>query len=775
MRNIQPTLKICLLAVLSAYSAQAVSAPAEQTLQNIQVSGKRLAKQNTAEHKKREDIDRELIRDNNDLVRYSPDVGISQSGTRHSKGFAMRGVEGNRVGVSIDGVSLPDSEENSLYARYGNFNNSRMSIDTELVRGIDVEKGANSFRMGSGALGGGVNYRTLDAGNLLQDDNRFGGLIRSGYASKNREWANTVGLATGNERADFMLLYSQRRGHETKSSGKGEDTIGSARGIPDPARHKYHSFLSKFNWQLTDNQRVGVAFNGQQGHNRVNELSYNLQESSWREADDINYRRNLHLYHEFAPARYLSLVKTEFDYQKTDLASVSDKGSYPRDWSKPDFPLDYSKKDLDEVYDRRMKTTFHRLSLSLDGKPFQWGGTHQLSFKTFVSKRDFKNINSDSYYLDGKVYNVKSTIQHPVQTRQWGFSLLDSIQWNSRFSNQIGVRYDHTRLNPQALNENCNACETTIPAPSSFRAWNGFVDTQWRMNDAWRLNYQITTGYRIPTASEMYFTYKHPAGNWLANPHLKAERSLNQTITLSGNGRFGKMDLSAYHTRYKNFIFEQENAPIENGRMQLYQQMVNVDKARISGLEFSGSLKLPKGFSLMGSLGYSKGRLNNGLSQLPLQPIKAVIGLDYEHPEQRWGIFSRLTYMGAKKAKDAKILHHEQKETCLAYETEEDWWTGETYTYCSKRHVEAVESKETFPYLNRSAVVLDVFGYVRPTKNLTLRAGVYNLTNRRYATWDSFRSINIRSTTGSVDKDGKGLARFYAPGRNYSVSLEYKF
>ena len=91
-------------------------------------------------------------------------------------------------------------------------------------------------------------------------------------------------------------------------------------------------------------------------------------------------------------------------------------------------------------------------------------------------------------------------------------------------------------------------------------------------DDAWRLNYQVTTGYRIPTASEMYFTYKHPAGNWLANPNLKAERSLNQTITLSGNGRFGKMDLSAYHTRYKNFIFEQENAPIENGRMQLYQQ-----------------------------------------------------------------------------------------------------------------------------------------------------------------------------------------------------------
>ncbi len=378
MINTQPHPKICLLAVLSAFSAQAVSAPGEQTqaLQNVQVRSKRLGAQTTSEHKNREAIDRELIRDNADLVRYLPDVGISQSGTRHSKGFAMRGVEGNRVGVSIDGVSLPDSEENSLYARYGNFNNSRMSIDTELVRGIDVEKGANSFSMGSGALGGGVNYRTLGASDLLQDERHVGGLLRSGYASKNREWANTLGLAVGQERADFMLLYSQRKGHETKSAGDGEDVYGDKRGIPDPARHKYHSFLSKFNWQLTDNQRIGASFHGQQGHNRVNELSYNLQESSWREADDINYRRNFNFYHEFTPARYLSLVKTEVDYQKTDLASVSDKGSYPRDWSKPDFPLDYSKKELDEVYDRRMLTTFRRLSLRLDGKPFQWGGVH---------------------------------------------------------------------------------------------------------------------------------------------------------------------------------------------------------------------------------------------------------------------------------------------------------------------------------------------------------------------------------------------------------------
>ncbi len=74
------------------------------------------------ERKSRAQIrEQELIRDSSDLVRYSVDVGISDGGC-HNKGFAMRGVEANRVGINIDGVALPDMEEISLHGRYGNFN-----------------------------------------------------------------------------------------------------------------------------------------------------------------------------------------------------------------------------------------------------------------------------------------------------------------------------------------------------------------------------------------------------------------------------------------------------------------------------------------------------------------------------------------------------------------------------------------------------------------------------------------------------------------------------
>lgn len=164
-------------------------------------------------------IQQEMIRDTRDLVRYTTDVGISDNG-RFLKGFSIRGVEGNRVGISVDGVNLPDSEENSLYSRYGNFNPSRLSIDSELVRDIDIVRGSDALNSGSGALGGSVNYHTLDAQDIVKSNNKFGALLRGGYASKNSEWVRTLGLGYVGDKVDAVLMYSQRTGHEIKSRGR---------------------------------------------------------------------------------------------------------------------------------------------------------------------------------------------------------------------------------------------------------------------------------------------------------------------------------------------------------------------------------------------------------------------------------------------------------------------------------------------------------------------------------------------------------------------------
>jgi len=766
-----------LLPVTLGLSAANV-ALADEKLNEIQVQGEVEAARQTQSavvHKNAETIQKELIRDTRDLVRYTTDVGISDNG-RFLKGFSIRGVEGNRVGISVDGVNLPDSEENSLYARYGNFNPSRLSIDSELVRGIDIVRGADALNSGSGALGGSVDYHTLDAQDIVKHNNRFGALLRGGYASKNSEWVRTVGAGYVGDKVDAIFMYSQRTGHQMKSKGEGPEFNYSKSQHPDPATHRFHSYLAKVGYQITPHHKVGVGVNGQKGNRYVDERSYTSFGSAWREADDQNKRINVNAYYLYTPeSDYLAFGKLDFDYQKTDLAAVNYKGL--RDWKT-------NEKKLGEVFDRRMKTEFKRVSVDLESVPFDWRGEHVFSFKTYVSEREFKNINHDTneYGLD-EWY----TIQRPVKTRMYGTSLKDQITWNPHFesgwrptfSANIGTRYDYAKLSPQGLNAACSkACLAEgEPAQSSFSNWSGFLGLDAQTTDTWKFGYQLSTGYRIPTATELYFSFTNAYGTWKSNPGLKSERSINHTLFVKAQNEKGMFDIHLYQTRYRNFLFEQESIIEQTQYGRTYQtpmqQMVNVDNARVNGIEVKGSLNLdtvlsvPKGFKLYGALGYSKGKLSNSTSLLSIQPVKAVLGFDYEDPNGKWGIFSRLTYLGSKKAKDAKTL--EIKKRCLEWSY--DYWYGKDI--CSKE--ELYQSVENYKYLNKSAYLVDLFGFYKIREDITLRAGVYNLFDKKYHTWDALRGVNAHSTTNNIDRNGVGLERFYAPGRNYSASIEIRF
>ena len=754
---------LCVAIALQAYAEE------ETSLDTITVNAAAEVKANQIK-KTRKVIQEELIADNYDLVRYATDVGISDNG-RRNKGFAMRGVEGNRVGISIDGVNLPDSEENSLYARYGNFNSSRLSIDPELVQGIDIMRGSDSFNAGSGALGGSVNYRTLGAEDIILPDQKWGVLLKNGYASKNREWTHTLGVAYKDDKFDATLLYSHRNGHEMKSRGNGADIFGNARGIPDPAHHRNHSYLAKIGYFITPSHRVSASFNGQKAKNFVDEKSYQLS-GIWRESQDIGKRYNANLAYEYFPEnnRWLSYVKTDLDWQKTNVGSNNYKGGHR-------YNADLTKvleKPLYEIQDTHMNTRFMRGSLRADLMP--WAsrfGNHQFTLRTGISQKDFDNRNNHEYpniNPDGSSAKDSESIQHPVRTRSFFAQLQDNVSWNNIFSSQLGIRYDWDELVPQDLKATCRACSST-PASTAFQSLSGSLGLDAQLNDIWKTGYNISTGFRIPTASEMYFSYEHPAGNWAPNPDLEAEQALNQSIYVQAEHQLGTFGLNLYHIRYKNFLTEQESTykkwnkfydshSAGYGQLPYYttivQKAVNIDRARISGVEFTSKVNLeqvvsviPQGWKFLANLGYAKGKLKGTeASLLSIQPIKIILGIGYEDPNDRWGINAKASYFGAKKAKDAQIIQ---------------------YSANFEREV------KTYPYLNSSAVLFDLYGFYKVNKNITLRAGLYNLFNRKYHTWDTLRGINKVSTTDSVDQERKGLERFYAPGRNFAGSIEIRF
>ena len=735
---------ICVAVALNSYAEEGI------TLGTVHVEGAQV-KANQIK-KTRKAIQEELIANNHDLVRYTTDVGISDNG-RRAKGFAMRGVEGNRVGISVDGVNLPDSEENSLYARYGNFNSSRLAIDPELVQGIDIMRGSDSFNSGSGSLGGSVNYRTLGADDIVFPENNWGILLKNSYASKNREWTHTAGVGYKDDKFDMALLYSYRDGQEMKSAGNGEDIKGWARGVPDPANHKNRSYLAKLSYFITPSHKVSLSFNAQRDNNFVDEKSYGL--SLWREVNDIGKRYNGNVAYEYFPEnnRFLSYLKTEIDLQEIDIASENTKG----------ISLPY--RSFVELQDTHMKNKFKRFSMRVDSMPWESRfGTHKFTARSSISQKDFENENNH-HYFSGE--SDAESIQHPVRTRSFSAQLQDKVTWNDMFSSQLGIRYDWDQLVPQDLKAMCRACSAK-PASNTFQSVSGSLGLDAQLNETWKVGYNVSTGYRVPTASEMYFSFNHPAGNWFPNPKLKAEQALNNSIHIQAEHRLGSYNLNLYHSRYKDFLTEQESAfekinpyYFEDSRSgaafytTLAQQAINIDRATVSGVELTTKTNLdqvvsfiPEGWKFLANLGYSKGRLKGTeASMLSIQPIKIILGFGYEDPEDRWGLNARATYLGAKKAKDAQIID-----------------------YSSLR-----KEVKTYPYLNGSATLFDVYGFYKVNKHVILRAGIYNILNRKYHTWDVLRGINQFSTTNAVDPQRKGLERFYAPGRNFAGAVEIRF
>lgn len=735
----------------------------------------------------KKDIQREMIRNAKDLTRYDTDLGVADGG-RFQKGFSLRGVEGNRVGITIDGVTMPDSEENSLFARYGNFNSSRPYVDSELVSHIDIDRGSDSFLSGAGALGGSVNYYTLNPSDLIISDRPFGILARTGYASKNREWFQTVGTAFSGEHLSTLLLYSHRYGHQYNSTGKvlnEEKNYGQFSQKPNPQTHHYHSLLGKVHYQITPNHRVGIEVNGQRNSDKVDQRSYTANTYNMRYADDKMDRYGGKIFYEYLPDDGLfSAINVTANYQKTKITSQINVFTDNTDtWSWAQNP-DGSWPDWlqlithDEEKNRSMINSMGRLTLDTSLAPFTFAnGEHTVQIKTYAGIRRFENDNLDYVitYDDDKneIYNTdgKYTIQYPVKNRLVGFSIQDDIAWtpewfkgvDSVVSAHLGARIDHQQLKPEDIDVLSYTATTLGGTPDTKK----FTNTSWRLgfdytlNNTWIAGYQFATGYRVPTASEMYFTFYNQAGSWYPNPKLKTETSKSHTIFLRARGDVGSIDLSLYRINYKDFLMEHVRMapPGSNDAGKPIMQMKNYESAKITGIEAKGVFNLKtihrnlNGLSVSAAVGYSEGETNNGNNLLPIQPVKLVGGLDFEAPSGKWAVYNRLTYNGRKKPQFAQT----------------EIWSQDGMT----------TEQKTWPFLSKAVTLWDMYGWYSPCKNVTIHAGVFNITNRHYISWDALRGINLYGTVNNIDptkpQHQLGFQRYYAPGRNFAASLEFAF
>lgn len=108
-------------------------------------------------------------------------AGVLSAGNRQSSGLNIniRGLQGmNRINVLVDGTQ----QTNSQYIGYHG-NTSSVYIDPDFISGVDISKGPNGGQYGSGAMGGVVNMRTLDATDIVEEGHKYGIVVRGGLAN----------------------------------------------------------------------------------------------------------------------------------------------------------------------------------------------------------------------------------------------------------------------------------------------------------------------------------------------------------------------------------------------------------------------------------------------------------------------------------------------------------------------------------------------------------------------------------------------------------------
>ncbi len=179
-----------------------------------------------------EDIDRGLVNNLQDLIRYEPGISAGRDPRRFGfQDFNIRGIEGNRVLIQVDGIRQPESFS------FGSTRIGRDSFDPETLKRVEIIRGSASTLYGSDAIGGVVTFLTKDPGDFLTetgDDAHLG--FKFGYDSVNQGFSQTVTAAGRLAQTEVLAIYTNRNFQEGQINS---DTV------PNPEAGRSQNWLLK--------------------------------------------------------------------------------------------------------------------------------------------------------------------------------------------------------------------------------------------------------------------------------------------------------------------------------------------------------------------------------------------------------------------------------------------------------------------------------------------------------------------------------------------------
>jgi hemoglobin/transferrin/lactoferrin receptor protein len=669
----------------------------------------------------------ELATDIRDLVRFEPGVSVrraparfgaalSPTGRDGNAGFTIRGIGGNRVLIQVDGIRAPDGFSfGAQAAGRGDY------ADIGLVKSVEILRGPASALYGSDGLSGAVSFQTTDPEDMLgATGNDITGMLRGTYDSASDEFSETAILAGRSGRWSALAAYTRRDGEELDNEGT-VGGFGETRTRPNPQDTRSDALLGKIVFAPDANNRIRLTGEWLDSFVYTDVLSGRVTSAFTGATTDSLIARDT-----------VERIRVGLDWRYQSEGGAIDYAQIALYWQDSEN-RQFAFEERTPQDDRERLNTFDNRVWGASAEARSSFGTgpfsHNLVFGGDVSFTRQEGLRDGTVPPTGETFPTAAFPE--TDFTQGGLFAGDEIAIGP-ITLFPALRFDFYDLDPKAD----PLLPTFAGAGQSGSRVTPRIGIIGDIGGGVSLYGNYAQGFRAPEPGQVNQFFENLIFGYtsIPNPDLRPETS----ETFEGGIRFDddivSASLTAFFGSYDNFISQQfvggTFAPGDPGIFQF----VNLDEVEIQGIEGRIGLDFPSGFNFDAAFAYASGDVTTpGAGTTPLStidPLEVVLGAGWRDPQGRFGFRAFLTAVARKSLEDS-----------------EGACTGECFR-------------------PPSFTTVDLTAFYRFGEHFTLRAGLFNVTDAKYAWW---RDVNGLPAT-APDTDA-----YTQPGRNFRVSLTARF
>lgn len=681
----------------------------------------------------------ELVTDIRDLIRFEPGVSVQRqparfgaalgaTGRAGNDSFNIRGIGGNRVLIQVDGVRVPDGFS------FGAQSSGRGDyVDLGLIKSVEILRGPSSALYGSDGLAGAVSFITSDPSDFLQEGKNLGGLVRGAYSSADEEFSETAILAGRSGDWSAMAAYTRRDWQELDNKGT-KDGTGPARTLPNPQDGRSNAALARIVYDPANGHKLRLTGEYLDTHLYTQGLTGITATVDRLEGFDTGERKRVSLDWSWEGEGTIDFARVALYWQDSE-------------------DRQYTEEDRTPAADRTRLNTFENrvFGAAADARAdFATGPlAHRLVFGGDISKTRQRGLRDGTIPPAGEVFPARAFPS--TDFTRAGLFVGDEISIaDGRLILYPALRFDWYDLSPQD--------DPLLPSFAGAKQDGSRLSPKfgalWKVTDEVRLFANYATGFKAPEPGQVNQFFENLAFGYTSkpNPDLGPERSESFEGGLRFSSNAVSLDLTAFSARYKDFISQEVVGGSFTPADPAIYQFVNLDRVRVKGAEARFEGRASSGLYTTLALSYAKGDIvEPDGTRTPLStidPLKLVAGVGYREREGRFGGQIIMTHAGRKEASRADGLC---TPTCFR---------PDAFT------------------------ILDATLFGRITDGLTLRAGVFNILDKKYSWWSDVRGLAMIQTPPPAGSPAGTPGTFVTPasadaytqpGRNASVSLSYRF